>query len=124
MRFWDTRTIQKIRRGYFSAVYFNRTKYILEQEKNLQVVTMQVFQKNTGSILCGTQEVKELFKVATGFWNKGQWINKFSSLKSDRPRSRAARYLYVIPSVVEGSSNLGRFLHSSTIVESVGMTTR
>ena len=80
MRFWDTRTIKKIRRGYFSAVYFNRTKYILEQEKNLQVVTMQVFQKNAGSILCGTQEVKELFKVTTGFWNKGQWINKFSSL--------------------------------------------
>lgn len=45
MSFWDKAVVEGIRRGYYSAVYFNRTKYILEQEHDDSVVTMQVFQR-------------------------------------------------------------------------------
>ncbi|MEK7116223.1 MAG: glycosyltransferase, partial [Patescibacteria group bacterium] len=55
--------LEKIREGYYSAIYFNRTKYILEQEKNYTQVTMQVFQWHQGSILCGVGEVIKLFNV-------------------------------------------------------------
>lgn len=64
MTFWDKATIERIRRGYYSAAYFNRTKYILEQEHDDTIVTMQVFQWNDGSVLCGMDEVIELLKVA------------------------------------------------------------
>lgn len=65
MIFWDKATIERIRRGYYSAVYFNRTKYILEQEHDDTIVTMQVFQWNDRSTLCGINEVIELLKVAS-----------------------------------------------------------
>lgn len=64
MRYWDKTTIERIRRGYYSAVYFNRTKRILEQEHDDTIVTMQVFQWNDGSVLCGVDEVVELLRVA------------------------------------------------------------
>lgn len=64
MRYWDRATIERIRRGYYSAAYFNRTKYILEQEQDKTPVTMQVFQWNDRSTLCGIDEIIELLKVA------------------------------------------------------------
>ena len=63
MNYWSKETIEKIRKGFYSAVYFNRTQYILEQEKNFTPVTMQVFQWNDKSILCGIDEVVELLKA-------------------------------------------------------------
>jgi len=81
MKYWDRETIDKIRKGYYSAVYFNRTKHILEREKNYKRVTVQVFQKNEGSILCGVNEVLELLKVGTGYWEKAEWVSKFDELK-------------------------------------------
>lgn len=64
MIFWDKATIERIRRGYYSAAYFNRTKHILEQEHDDTIVMMQVFQWNDGSVLCGMDEAIELLKVA------------------------------------------------------------
>jgi nicotinate phosphoribosyltransferase len=95
MKFFEKDSIDKIRKGYYSAVYFNRTKEILLREKNLKVVTMQVFQKNEGSVLCGVEEVKELLKEGTGYWDFGNrqpvtgnrepesntWVSKFDELK-------------------------------------------
>ena len=65
MQYFNQATIERIRRGYYSAVYFNRTKHILLQEKNLQIATMQIFQKQN-AVLCGIQPVLELFKQCTG----------------------------------------------------------
>lgn len=79
MKFFDRQTIEKIRRGYYTAVYFNRTKEILLKENKLASVTMQVFQKNEGSILAGVEEVGELLKVGSGYWS-GSWIDKYESL--------------------------------------------
>ena len=79
--YFDERTIKKIRRGYYSAVYFNRTKDILLEEKNTSVVTMQVFQKHEGSILCGINQVIELFKLGTGYGEQDNWISKWNTLE-------------------------------------------
>lgn len=81
MKFFDSQTIDKIRCGYYTASYFNRTKEILLAEKNFRVATMQIFQKHEGSILCGVEEVIELLKAAVGYFEKDEWIDKWNTLK-------------------------------------------
>lgn len=87
MKYFSEEQIGKIRQGYYSAVYFNRTKEILLSEKNFKSVTMQIFQRKEGSILCGVEEVKELLRMATGYFERGgpasaesyseaKWIDK------------------------------------------------
>jgi len=78
---WDRFTIKKIRSGYYSAVYFNRTKEILLKEKKLDTVTMQIFQKNDDALLCGISHVIELLKIGTGYFENGKWISKWNTLK-------------------------------------------
>ncbi|MBI5620825.1 nicotinate phosphoribosyltransferase [Candidatus Gottesmanbacteria bacterium] len=80
MIFWDKTTISRIRRGYYSGVYFNRTKKILEQEHDETVVTMQVFQWNDGSVLCGMREAIELLREGVGFWHNHRWVSKRKTL--------------------------------------------
>lgn len=79
--YWDQKTIEKIRKGYYSAVYFNRTKYILEEEKNFIPVVMQIFQRNNNSLLCGIDEIIELLRIGAGIWERNKWIPKFHTLK-------------------------------------------
>src|SRR3989344_22190 len=81
MTYFTDETIGKIRTGYYSAVYFNRTKEILLKEKNLKRVTMQVFQKNDASILYWVEEVKELLQLATGHFEGEKWTDKSSKLE-------------------------------------------
>ena len=50
VKYFNDETIGKIRRGIYSAVYFNRTKEILLKENNLKRVTMQIFQKKSGRV--------------------------------------------------------------------------
>lgn len=45
-----------------SAVYFNRAETILK-DKGTTDVTMQVFQKGTDTVLCGINEVRDLFTL-------------------------------------------------------------
>src|SRR5438046_896848 len=80
MHFWDETTVKKIRQVYYSAEYFNRTKNILLLENDLQEVTMQIFQKNNNSVLCGVNEVIELLKIGTGYFDKNSWIDKSNTL--------------------------------------------
>lgn len=76
----NSEIIGKIRKGFYSAVYFNRTKEILLREKNFKKVTMQVFQKHQGSTLCGTGEVRELLNNATGYYDGRRWVDMSTSL--------------------------------------------
>jgi nicotinate phosphoribosyltransferase len=88
MTFFTPHQIKKIKEGYYSAVYFNRTKHILEKENDETDVVMQVFQRREKAFLCGVEEVKELFKLAmgNGQWAKikldskkdGEWVKAFS----------------------------------------------
>lgn len=58
--------IEKIRFGYLSDIYFNRTKEVLIRNKNFKTVTMQVFQKIDDVILAGVEFVKKILKIGTG----------------------------------------------------------
>lgn len=60
--------VHELRSGYRSAVYFWRTKRILEQESEHQKITHQIFQKNEKVFICGTDEAIEILKCATGYY--------------------------------------------------------
>ncbi|MFA9559063.1 nicotinate phosphoribosyltransferase [Evansella sp. AB-rgal1] len=53
---------ERVGEGWFSAVYFLKTKQIAEKYKPNNVVTMQFFQKNH-AVLCGTDEVLALINT-------------------------------------------------------------
>jgi nicotinate phosphoribosyltransferase len=53
---------ERVREGWFSAVYFLKTKEIVEEFCPTHIVTMQFFQKNN-AVLCGTDEVIALVKT-------------------------------------------------------------
>jgi len=59
--------VPELRAGYRSAVYFSRTKRILEAERPGTVVTVQVFQKGR-SVLCGIDEALAILRVGAGSW--------------------------------------------------------
>ncbi len=61
--------IQKIRRGYYSAVYFWREKQILEKLNHSKQILMQVFQKNK-AVICGTDEAIAILKLGSGYYRK------------------------------------------------------
>ena len=80
MQFFNNHIIDKIRKGYYSAAYFDRTQQILLRENNIQTVTMQIFQKKDTVLLCGIDEVIELLQIGTGYFSQGTWVNKYSKL--------------------------------------------
>ncbi|HHY20714.1 MAG TPA: nicotinate phosphoribosyltransferase [Bacilli bacterium] len=53
---------ERIHDGWFSAVYFLKTRDIVEKYRSENIVTMQFFQKED-AILCGTDEVIALVKT-------------------------------------------------------------
>ncbi|WP_409302234.1 nicotinate phosphoribosyltransferase [Peribacillus sp. SCS-155] len=53
---------ERIREGWFSAVYFLKTKEIVQEFFPDNIVTMQFFQKQN-AVLCGTDEVIALIKT-------------------------------------------------------------
>ncbi|UOE93479.1 nicotinate phosphoribosyltransferase [Alkalihalobacillus sp. LMS39] len=53
---------ERVSEGWFSAVYFLKTRKIVEKYRHENIVTMQFFQK-TNAILCGTDEVIALIKT-------------------------------------------------------------
>ena len=80
-KFFNEAEILKIRKGYYSAQYFNRTKHILLEEGNVQPVTMQVFQRTEGATLCGVSEVLELLRIGTGYFKDGIWKDHYKQLE-------------------------------------------
>ncbi|UII57979.1 nicotinate phosphoribosyltransferase [Cytobacillus spongiae] len=52
---------ERVKEGWFSAVYFLKTKEIVEKYLTDNIVTMQFFQKSH-AVLCGTDEVIALLK--------------------------------------------------------------
>lgn len=83
--------VPEIRIGYRSAVYFNRTKLILERERPDTVATMQVFQKGR-SVLCGIDEALAVLRVGAGCWaERDRAAEVFESWQASRSDARAAR---------------------------------
>ena len=75
--------VEKVRNGYYAAVYFNRTKQIVESDPALnKIVTMQVFQRNDGAVVCGADEAIAILKVGAGYYDTdGTWIPKWDDLE-------------------------------------------
>jgi len=79
--YWGKNTIRRIREGYYSAVYFNRTKEMLHKDGVMTDVIMQIFQRQNGAVLCGMHEVTELLKIGTGYWRGTTWVNCWNRLR-------------------------------------------
>jgi nicotinate phosphoribosyltransferase len=60
--------IEKIRAGYKTDVYFNRTKEILLRDANHARVTLQLFQKMQGATVVGTDQTLAILFVGTGYY--------------------------------------------------------
>ena len=59
--------VQEFRRGYRSAIYFWRSKRILEDDNHHPKVTIQVFLKKS-AVLCGIDEAVGILKCAAGYF--------------------------------------------------------
>jgi nicotinate phosphoribosyltransferase len=57
--------VEKMREGYYSDVYFNRAREILEKDGYHPRVRMQVFQRNH-AVLCGIDEAIAILKLCSG----------------------------------------------------------
>jgi nicotinate phosphoribosyltransferase len=83
--------VPEIRTGYRSAVYFSRTKTVLEAERPDTVATIQVFQKGT-SVLCGIDEALAILTVGAGSWaDPGLAAGLFDRYQAARRQARAQR---------------------------------
>ncbi|PYZ93788.1 nicotinate phosphoribosyltransferase [Salipaludibacillus keqinensis] len=71
---------ERVGEGWFSAVYFLKTKEIAEKYKPDNVVTMQFFQKSQ-SVLCGTDEVLALLET---FATKPEELEVYSLEDGDK----------------------------------------
>ena len=58
--------IEKIRSGYKTDIYFDRTKYVLEKDGRRDRVTMQIFQKHGGAVIVGTDQTLAILHVGAG----------------------------------------------------------
>ncbi|MEA2444685.1 MAG: nicotinate phosphoribosyltransferase [Thermoleophilales bacterium] len=66
--------VDKIRDGYYTDVYFNYSKEVLEQTGRHPRVTMQVFQKNDRSLVGGIDEAIAVLKQCSGTRGPdGEW---------------------------------------------------
>ncbi|MFQ5651888.1 MAG: quinolinate phosphoribosyl transferase [bacterium] len=97
--------VHELRSGYRSAVYFWRTKHILEQEKKHPRITHQIFQKNDNVRICGTDEAIQILRCATGFYKDyGQaqsLFQRFAHVKKEMNRQMQSRNEEALRELVE-----------------------
>lgn len=84
--------IEKIRAGYKSDTYFNRTKFILERDTHYPRVTMQLFQKVPNAVVCGVDHALAILSVGAGFYTEPEKAERLFQqyLKSE---AKAYRFL-------------------------------
>lgn len=66
----------EIRRGYRSAVYFWRTKKVMESQSEDVIVTMQFFQKKN-SVVCGVDEAIAILRLCSGKYRDQAKANEY-----------------------------------------------
>src|SRR3979411_2909436 len=72
--------VEKMREGYYSDVYFNRAREILEKDGYHPRVRMQVFQRNH-AVLCGIDEAIAILKLCSGRHTDGtEWQDGWERL--------------------------------------------
>jgi nicotinate phosphoribosyltransferase len=58
--------VVELRAGYRAAVYFDRSRRILQAERDHTEVTIQVFQRNDGAVACGIDEALAVLALGAG----------------------------------------------------------
>ena len=72
--------VEKMRAGYYSDTYFNRSREILRRDGHRTNVRMQVFQRNH-SVLCGIDEALAIVRSCAGEEEKdGSWRDGWHEL--------------------------------------------
>lgn len=72
--------VEKMRDGYYSDTYFNRTRQILEADDYHPYVRVQVFQRNE-AVLCGIDEAIAILRLCAGRrQERGLWQDGWSAL--------------------------------------------
>ncbi|MBV8580012.1 MAG: quinolinate phosphoribosyl transferase [Candidatus Eremiobacteraeota bacterium] len=72
--------VEKMREGYYSDVYFNRAREILEKDGYHPRVRMQVFQR-AQAVLCGIDEAVAILKLCSGRHGaRGSWEDGWAQL--------------------------------------------
>ncbi len=104
--------VEKMREGYYSDTYFNRTRQILERDGHHPVVRMQVFQRGD-AVLCGIDEALAILRLCSGRrLAGGTWEDGWSRLnvKALHDGDRIEPYETVL--TIEG--DYGLFAHLET----------
>ena len=105
--------VERIRRGFYTDVYFNRTKEVLERNQLHPRVLMQVFQKKD-AWLGGMDEALAALKLACGlFTERGEWRDGWPELevRALYDGDRVSPYETVM--TIEGDYSL--FAHLETV---------
>ena len=103
--------VEKMRDGYYSDVYFNRAREILEADGYRPRIKLQVFQRNT-SVLCGIDEAIAILKLCSGRTSPTGWTEGWDLLdvRALQDGDRVAPFETVM--TIEGDYDL--FAHLET----------
>src|SRR5580700_1937879 len=71
--------VEKMREGYYSDTYFNRSREILDRDGYRPRVRMQVFQRSS-AVLCGIDEAIAILKLCSGRHENGGWVDGWDDL--------------------------------------------
>src|SRR5688572_19665549 len=72
--------VERIREGYYSDMYFNLTKELLEHDDHHPRVVMQAFQKKH-SVLGGIDEAIAVLKQCAGRRDESGWVEGWEELE-------------------------------------------
>ena len=104
--------VEKMRDGYYSDTYFNRSREILERDGVHPVVRMQVFQR-ADAVLCGIDEALAIVRLCSGRRaSDGTWVDGWQSLRVLALPDATHVTPYETVLVIEG--DYGLFAHLET----------
>lgn len=104
--------VEKMRDGYYSDTYFNRTRQILEHDGCHPVVRMQVFQRGD-AVLCGIDEALAILRLCTGRrLEDGSWEDGWDRLRVKALHDGDRIEAYETALTIEG--DYGLFAHLET----------
>lgn len=104
--------VEKMRDGYYSDTYFNRSREILRADGHAPYVRMQVFQR-TRAVLCGIDEALAILRLCSGRRNAdGTWGDAWSDLVVRALYDGDAIAPYETVLTIEG--DYGSFAHLET----------
>ncbi|HZD38173.1 MAG TPA: quinolinate phosphoribosyl transferase [Actinomycetes bacterium] len=110
--------VVELRAGYRAAVYFDRSRRILQAERDHTEVTIQVFQRNDGVVACGIDEALAVLALGAGeSTDQAAADRAFADYLNARNQARRARqeggpdYLKAVRAQVEAEVGFDRLWH-------------